>query len=151
MAPPDSTKKEVELASLPSRRKVEPLHQDPRSGAAPERANLITPHNLFLETLSVANSSNPSRSENDDTPAPLRPSERTPASASLASTLALARELAERLTRQQNDQGETWRLACALSLNIVDLLESTRANDAPADKAGNDDKTTAAALDPFTR
>ena len=107
--------------------------------------------NRFLETHSVANSRDPSRIENDATPLPSPPSERTPLSASLASPLTLARELAERLTRQQNNQSEAWRLACALSLNVVDLLESTRASDASNDAAGRDDNTKTAALDSFTR
>ena len=97
----------------------------------------------------MGNLSTPTQSENDDIPS--RPSQPTPPSAPLASPLALARELAERLTRQQSGQGEAWRLACALSLSIVDLLESTRASDAAGDEARMDDNTTAAALDPFTR
>lgn len=97
----------------------------------------------------MANLREPSRSDNDDTPP--QPSERAPPSAPLASPLALARELAARLERQQNGKGEAWRLACALSLSIVDLLESTRASDASGDDADTDDNTTASALDPLTR
>jgi hypothetical protein len=93
----------------------------------------------------------PSRSENDDSPLPPRPSERTPPSSSLTSPLSLARELAQRLRQHQDHQGEAWRLACALSLSIVDLLESMRASDATGDEAGADSKTTATGRDPFTR
>jgi hypothetical protein len=99
----------------------------------------------------VANLRDPSRSDNDDVLLPTYSSERTPPSASIASPLSLARELANRLEQQQNGQGEAWRLACALSLSIVDLLESSRASDATGDKAGTDDRTSAAGLEPFTR
>ena len=100
----------------------------------------------------MANLRDPSRSDNDDDVLlPPPPSEHTPPSAAIASPLSLARELADRLKGHQNDQGEAWRLACALSLSIVDLLVSTRASDASGDKAGTDDKTSAAAHDPFLR
>jgi len=99
----------------------------------------------------VANLRDPSRSDDDDVLLPPHPEERTPPSASIVSPLSLARELADRLEQQQNGQGDAWRLACALSLSIVDLLESVRASDASDDKAGTDDTTSAAAHDPFTR
>lgn len=99
----------------------------------------------------MANLLYPSRSEDDDTPLSSRPPERTPPSSSLTSPLALARELAQRLRQHQSHQGEAWRLACALSLSLVDLLESMRASDATGDEAGKDSKITATGSEPFTR
>ncbi len=88
--------------------------------------------------------------ENNSAPLPPPASERTPPSASLTSPLSLARELAERLRQQQSAQGEAWRLACALSLSIVDLLESVRASDTAHDGAALDNKGSGAGRDPFT-
>ncbi|MFS8065125.1 MAG: hypothetical protein ACMG6S_02015 [Byssovorax sp.] len=99
----------------------------------------------------MANLRDSSRGDDNDVVLPPHPEERTPPSASIVSPLSLARELADRLEHQQNGQGDAWRLACALSLSIVDLLESVRASDASGDKAGTDDKSSAAALGPFTR
>ena len=93
----------------------------------------------------------PSRSQNDDTPLPPRPAERTPLSSSLTSPLALATELAQRLKQHQGHQGQAWRLACALSLSIVDLLESMRASDATGDDAGPDSRITVIGSEPFPR
>jgi hypothetical protein len=99
----------------------------------------------------VANLLDSSPGVNDSMPLPPPASERTPPSTSLSSPLSLARELSERLRQQQNDQGEAWRLACALSLSIVDLLESVRASDTANDGAALDDRTSATGHNPFTR
>lgn len=89
----------------------------------------------------MANLLDSSPGENDSAPLSPPASERTPPSTSLTSPLSLARELAERLRKQQNEQGEAWRLACALSLSIVDLLESARASDTAEDSASLDDQS----------
>lgn len=100
----------------------------------------------------VANSLDPLTGENDSAPLPPPASEQAPPSTSLTSPLALARELADRLEKHQNEKSEAWRLACALSLSIVDLLESERASDTAAHSGGaRDDKSSAEGSDPFQR
>lgn len=79
------------------------------------------------------------------------PSERTAQSTHLASPLSLARELAARLGRQQDEQSEAWRLASALSLNIIDLLEADRARAAANDSSIVNDGPSATGRDQITR
>jgi hypothetical protein len=109
------------------------------------------PELSLQETPSVANLLDSSPGMNDSALLPPPSSERTPPSTSLTSPLALARELAARLGKQQNEPAEAWRLACALSLSIVDLLESVRASDTMEDSADLEEQSSVTRRDPFTR
>ena len=96
----------------------------------------------------MTNAHDPSREdEHDQRYSPT--SDFTPPSAYLVSPLSLARALVEALRQRDRGQGDAWRIARALSLDIVDLLESTRTADASGDEADTDHPTTG--FDAFSR